>query len=134
MKYLKTYPEKCVGCRACEEACSLLFFKESNPEKSCIKIAEKDNGYSISVCCQCGNCMKLCPTSAITRNAQGIITINKKECVGCLICVAECCCQAMRYHPDVLTAFNCLACGACVSKCPAQALEIVKGESSCQNC
>lgn len=131
MKYLKVTPENCVGCHNCEEACSENFFNETNLEKSCIKIIETDGAFDIRVCCHGGKCATLCPTAAITRNSEGIISVNRSLCVGCLICVAECCYDAMRYHADVQFAFNCTACGACVDKCPTGALEVVEGISPC---
>jgi len=126
MKYLNTYPEKCIGCMACMEICSGVFFKEKNVEKSSIKVVEKDGRHSISVCNQCGDCIKCCPAGAISKNPQGVVVINKTECVGCLICVAECPTEALFYHVDEQLPFKCIACGVCVGKCPIEALELVK--------
>jgi len=127
MRYLKKITEKCTAeCRACETACSTTFFKEGNRDKSAIKIDKEDNIVTITVCNQCGKCLPMCPAQAITINAQGVVVINKKECAGCLICVAECPCGAMFYHVDEPVPFKCIACGICVKKCAANALEIVK--------
>jgi len=127
MKYLKTYPDKCTAeCRACEKACSNAFFKEENRDKSAIKVIKKDDVVTMTACNQCGKCIPMCPAQAITINAQGVVVINKKECAGCLICVAECPCGAMGYHADEPVPFKCIACGICVGKCAAKALEIVK--------
>ena len=128
MKYLKVYPEKCVGCHACEEACSEMFFKEKNIKKSCIQITEnaQDSNYNISVCSQCQKCMPMCQPEAITANQFGVVMINKKNCIGCLICVAECPTRVMFYHESEKTPFKCIACGVCATKCPTNALELVK--------
>ena len=126
MKYLKFYPEKCVGCRVCEEVCAELYFKVKEAEKSSIRISEKDGKFETTVCNQCGKCIDLCPTDAISVNSAGVVMINKKECVGCLMCVAECPCGAMFYHHAEPVPFKCSACSICVGKCPAEALEIVK--------
>ena len=126
MKYLKGISENCVGCHVCEEVCSQMFFKVNDVERSAIKITEQDGKNVITVCNQCGACTTLCPVQAISKNAQGVVTINKKNCVGCLICVAECPCGAMFYHVDEPIPFKCIACSGCVSKCPAEALKIEK--------
>ncbi|MDD4155497.1 MAG: 4Fe-4S binding protein [Candidatus Cloacimonetes bacterium] len=126
MKYLKTYPDRCIGCHTCEEVCSELFFKETNTAKSCIRIIELSKGFDITVCNQCGECVKMCPTQAITINNLGVVMINKSLCIGCFNCVAECPTNVMRYYHNMQTPFKCIACGACVAKCPVNALEIIK--------
>ena len=122
MKYLKTTPERCTGCHACEEWCASAFFKVKDLSMSAITVADG----KIGVCDQCGKCIAMCPANAITANAQGVIMVDKKVCVGCLICVAECPCGAMKYSVDQKVPFKCVACGGCVRKCPANAIEIVK--------
>jgi len=122
MKYLKTSPELCSGCRACESACSLAFFKEDSKALSAIQVDDQ----KITVCNQCGVCAQMCPTQALSFNAQGVLTLNKTKCIGCLVCVAECPCGAMRFADGLRTPFKCIACGICTGKCPCQALEIVK--------
>lgn len=126
MKYLKTYPEKCVGCHTCENICSQMFFKKEEIERSCVRVLEKTEGFDLTVCNQCGKCMEICPTMALTRNAQGVVMLNKTKCIGCLACVSICPTQVMRFVKKDLTPFKCIACGACAAKCPTQALEIIK--------
>jgi len=126
MKYLKTYPEKCSGCKTCMLTCSKAYFKEENEDKSRIKIKSEDSNYKIIVCTQCGACVNECPTQALTINKQGVIMLNKKLCINCLACVAVCPENAMFYVHDDLTPFKCIACGLCVKACPNQALELVK--------
>ena len=134
MKYLKVNPEVCIGCQACSEACAELFFKEKSIEKSCIRIVEsvaslvpndKEKGFDIIVCNQCGKCIPLCPTQALSVNSVGVVMLVKKDCSGCLICVAECPCGCMHYLVEENAPFKCTACGVCVKKCPVNALEIV---------
>jgi len=126
MKYLRTNPEICIGCHSCEDACAMMFFKESNLEKSSIRIVEKDCGFDIKVCNQCGKCIALCPTQALSINNQGVVMLSKNDCSGCLICVAECPCGVMQYLIEENAPFKCIACGICVNKCPVNALEIIK--------
>ncbi|MCL2062857.1 MAG: 4Fe-4S binding protein [Candidatus Cloacimonetes bacterium] len=126
MKYLKGNSDLCTGCLACADACSELFFKEKNIQKSCIRINQNDNKNNIIVCNQCGKCMPLCPTQALSYNSQGVVILDKNECSGCLICVAECPCACMHYLVEENAPFKCIACGICVKKCPVSALELIK--------
>jgi len=131
MKYLKTYDEKCIGCNTCVSVCSKLFFKEDNPEQSCIQVfplAEPDC-FRLSVCNQCGTCVEECPIDALSINKQGVIMLNKNLCSGCYVCVDYCPTNNMRTYSAGVIPFKCTACGACVRECPAEALEIVTKEN-----
>jgi len=63
---------------------------------------------------------------ALTRDGDGVVRLNKKSCVGCLICVGECLRDFMFCHDDLPAPFKCTACGLCVKECPGGALEIVE--------
>lgn len=129
MKYLERNEALCIGCGACEEVCSKTFFKEVDPAKSCVKVTPKDNGvFQISACTQCGICANECPTMALSKDARGVVRMNKKTCVGCNICVGYCPENAMMRHEDILEPFKCTACGLCVKQCPTGALTIVNTE------
>ena len=125
MKMLQSIPDKCITCHNCESACSKLYFKEDNAKKSCIAINEEVYPPEMIVCNQCGTCAKICPTLALTINPQGVVILNKSLCIGCLMCVAVCPVQAMRFTENVYNPFKCIACGICTRTCPAEAIEIV---------
>lgn len=130
MKYLKTYDEKCIGCNTCVTACSMLFFKEDDPAKSCIEvIAQGKENFKLSACNQCGSCVDVCPTDALSINKFGVVMMNKKLCSGCYVCVEICPTNNFRTYPEGDMPFKCIACGACARECPADALEIVKEEA-----
>jgi len=65
--------EKCVGCRACELACSFHRTKEFCPESSSIRIFFTNDGdleIDISSECNCSDknnlpCVEFCPTQAL---------------------------------------------------------------------
>lgn len=120
MKVLTKNEELCVGCGVCEEVCSKAYFRESNREKSCIKVEDK----KISLCSQCGVCIDICPVEAITRDKRGVVKIDKKECVGCFMCVGFCPEEAMMVHDEYIEPFKCIACGLCVKQCPTEAIKI----------
>ena len=127
MKKLVTDPDKCIGCKTCEIMCSNAFFKAPDKEKSAIRVNTDDSGgFVISVCDQCGICVEMCQTMALRINAKGVVMLDKKKCVGCLVCVGECLRGFMRYHDDLPTPFKCNACGICAAECPKMALTIVE--------
>ena len=81
-------------------------------------------GYAVSVCNQCGVCANMCQVEALARAAGGVVRLNRKTCVGCLVCVGECPSESMHYHDDLPTPFKCVACGLCAKQCPGGALTI----------
>ena len=127
MKKLAADPAKCTGCGACEEVCSKTYYKAADKEKSAIRInADEQGGYTIAVCDQCGECRGMCSMMSLTAAENGVVRLDKKTCVGCLICVAECLRGYMFYHNDLPTPFKCVACGQCAKQCPTGALEVAK--------
>lgn len=129
MKYVATKPELCIGCKACQEACAKVLFKDTNLERSAIIVTENTNGeFDINVCNQCGECIDICPVEAIYRNKSGIVMIDQEKCVHCFACVGFCPILAMRYHKDVVGPFKCISCGACTRACPTGAIYMEESE------
>jgi Fe-S-cluster-containing hydrogenase component 2 len=127
LKKLLTESEKCTGCGVSEKVCSKAWYKTEDREKSAIHISLDDKGgYIISVCDQCGVCKNMCSIMALETDKNGVVRLDKKICVGCLICVGECERGYMRYHDDLLTPFKCIACGLCAKQCPTGALKVVE--------
>jgi len=127
LKKLATDSTKCTGCGICENVCSKAFYKVEDKEKSAIRItADENGGYTIAVCDQCGVCKEMCQIMALRTAANGVVQLNKKTCVGCLVCVGECLRDYMFYNDELPTPFKCIACGLCAAQCPAGALAIVE--------
>lgn len=125
MKVLVTNDELCIGCHLCEDICSQAWYKEINRALSAIVIASLGNAeWDMTVCAQCGECIDVCPTSALYRDKAGVVRLKKKECVGCLSCVGFCPSGTMHYHDDYVEPIKCISCGLCVKQCPAEALSI----------
>lgn len=116
----------CMACLECVRACSESFYKEFDPDKSCIQIAEKKGAVKPVVCVQCGKCAKVCEHGAITQNAKGVYMINKKLCVGCGKCVEVCPFGVMVKAETSPAATKCIACGICAKVCPMDVLEVVE--------
>ena len=118
--------DACMACKACEIACSEAFYKEFDEDKSCIRISVKKDGETPKpmVCVQCGKCAQACESGAITQNAKGVYTVNKKLCTGCGKCVEACPFGLMVKAEDKPTASKCIACGICAKACPMDVLEV----------
>ena len=118
---------ECMACLECVRACSQAFYKEFDPDLSCIQIVAGKNGSAKpNVCIQCGKCMKVCEHDAITQNPKtGVYMISKKNCVSCGKCVEVCPMKVMVLKPES-PASKCIACGICAKVCPMEVLEIVE--------
>ena len=114
----------CMACLECVRACSESFYKEFDPDKSCIQIVEKKSVRPLA-CPQCGKCAEACEAGAIKQNAKGVYMVNKKLCTGCGKCLDVCPqrCIALSLTPAVILQAHCLRCGNCLSACPVGGVE-----------
>lgn len=126
MKILQKIEERCIACNVCEMMCSNAYFKVMDREKSAIRITEEGQVKKIHICNQCGSCIDICPVLALRRDAKGVVRLDRKKCVGCLMCVGFCNALVMMQHDDIQEPFKCVACGLCARDCPAEALYLDK--------
>lgn len=121
---------KCIGCRICEQWCSLTHFGVSSPAKSRIRIVRDhetqiDNGI---LCHQCADapCISSCKFDALSRDeCTGAVIVDKEKCTGCRRCIKACPYNAPRMHPEEKHVIICDLCKGdpqCVSHCPEQAV------------
>lgn len=92
---------KCIGCGSCSVACSA---KNNVPQNTMRKVLDlgivRDSGgqrfFLPMLCNHCENppCLKVCPTKATHKRADGIVSIDTEKCIGCGYCIVACPYQA----------------------------------------
>ena len=91
--------------------------------------------YYLSISCNhCLNpvCVQACPTTAMNKNEQGIVSVDHNKCVGCRYCEMNCPYSAPQYNADLGKMTKCDFCFSrlqkgdlplCVASCPMRALK-----------
>jgi len=135
-KMLLLYANKCVGCRICEQWCSMTHYKVSNPKKSRITVTRSYEEYMDFpyACRQCVDipCIKACPTkiSALSKDKDtGAVKVDEEKCIACRLCMKDCPYNAIKVHPTEKHVIICDLCGGdpqCVKHCPEQALSYIE--------
>jgi anaerobic dimethyl sulfoxide reductase subunit B (iron-sulfur subunit) len=138
----------CTGCKACEIAC---IDKHDLPIGVIWRrVAEYSGGtwqvsgttatphiftYYTSVACNhCEDpvCVKVCPTTAMTKRDDGTVYVDDTKCVGCRYCEWACPYSAPCLNPETGHMTKCDLCydyrsdgqqPACVAACPSRALQ-----------
>jgi Fe-S-cluster-containing dehydrogenase component len=94
MRALFVDPNRCIGCRACEEACSEC---PGHGGQAMIHIEYLTRAASVqtapTVCMHCSEpaCASVCPADAIKIDAHGVVmTAMVERCIGCGNCALAC--------------------------------------------
>lgn len=133
-KVLATYPERCVGCRICEQWCSLRHAGAVNPALSRIVI-HRDHRECVNVPVACGQCAKApcvaaCPTDALRRHPDtGGLVLDAEACIGCRLCLEACPRGVIRMDAAAGLPLVCDLCGGdpqCVSHCGEAAVQYLE--------
>lgn len=138
----------CIGCKACQMACK----DRADNEVGAMwrRVIDVSGGewrkegkawvtdvfsYSVPTACHhCANppCLPVCPTAAIEKDENGIVTINVEQCIGCHYCEWACPWGAPVFYEERGIVQKCDYCKdivdaggtpACVEACPMRAMD-----------
>jgi len=132
---------RCIGCRACAQACKESHGFPGDGQETELDattytlLLDKGNDrYVRRLCMHCEDpsCASACPVGAFTKTALGPVTYDARRCLGCRYCMLACPFSVPRYEwskavPAVRKCDMCFARlekgepPACVAACPAQA-------------
>lgn len=139
----------CSGCKACQVACkdkhdleTGVLWRRVYETGSASWSKGKEGGwthqiavYNLSVACNhCRRplCLTACPSQAIRKRRDGIVTIDAKKCVGCRYCEWNCPYGALQFDHQTGIMSKCHFCydlidsgkpPACVTACPLRVLD-----------
>ena len=133
--------DRCIGCHGCEIACK----NENEVELGSFwnKVVQVRpfgdyphlHQYFLPVMCQqCDDspCTHVCPTGAMHKDDNGIVSVDAHRCIGCGYCALSCPYRAPKVDRDAGRSVKCDGCtrrvaegGApvCVEACPLRALD-----------
>ncbi|MGE4423140.1 MAG: DMSO/selenate family reductase complex B subunit [Pseudodesulfovibrio sp.] len=139
---------RCTGCKTCMIAC---IDKHDLPEGVLWRrvteyvggdwVTRTDGTYTQNIfayylsigCNHCENpiCVRSCPTTAMHKDENGIVSVDHDKCVGCRYCEWGCPYSAPQFNPELGKMTKCDFCRdyleqgldpACVAACPNRAL------------
>lgn len=139
----------CTGCKTCMMACMdghdlplgvmwrrvAEYTGGSWVERPGNTYSQNVFAYYLSISCNhCENpvCVHSCPTTAMRKDAQGIVYVDHEKCVGCRYCEWNCPYSAPQYNEEIGKMTKCDFCKdrlaegknpLCVDACPMRALE-----------
>lgn len=155
-KAILVTPEACIGCRACQVACKswnqlpAVSTKNNgtyqNPPDlesstfNLIQFAEVPSKetpvrwlFVSRRCMHCedAGCVRICPSGALFKTAEGAVAYNHDKCIGCKLCATGCPFDVPRYGKDGKVTkchlcFDRIAAAmtpSCVKTCPTGALK-----------
>ncbi len=99
----------CVGCRACEQACSArwklpyndrIAAEEKTSAHKLTTIRTFGERYSRKLCMHCNDpaCGSVCPVGALEKTAAGPVVYHSDRCMGCRYCMTACPFQVPSYE------------------------------------
>jgi len=130
---LKAIPANCTGCQICVISCQAKHLENYGNSRARLKIkidygnGEPQNSKPV-VCTLCEKCVSVCPTTALTINDHGYLTLNPELCTRCGDCVKACSFNVIWQDADGVPVFCDLCQGdpQCVRNCPSNALELIQ--------
>lgn len=138
MKRVYVNEKWCLGCHLCEYNCAFAnsvcdsMVKALKNKKIFPRIrVQGDDKITYAVSCRhCTDpiCVKSCISGALSRDGDGMVSIDKSKCIGCLTCVLVCPYGAIS-QDETGAVQKCELClrnssgePACVKGCPNRAI------------
>ena len=90
---------RCVGCHACTVACNAEWDVPAGQARTEVRATPIAGTFPalassvfVSQCNQCDRppCVNACPSGATRQTASGIVSVDKRVCIGCGFCVEAC--------------------------------------------
>jgi Fe-S-cluster-containing dehydrogenase component len=111
--------DKCWGCRTCEVAC-----KQENRAADGVRLIRiREDGptqvdgrwhflFRADRCRHCGSppCVEACPVGAIAKRPDGVVVLERGDCVGCRACLDACPYDAVSFDEAGNVAAKCNLC------------------------
>lgn len=139
----------CCGCKVCQVACQdknnlpaeILWRRVfeygggSWNKKGNIYVPNNTFRYYVSTACQhCQNplCVNVCPTGAMHKDENGIVSVNAATCIGCRYCEWACPYGAPQFNEELGVMTKCNMCKdfvaegkrpACVEACVTRCMD-----------
>ena len=114
MRKVFVNPERCIGCRQCEIACAVEHsigkdlanaFLEVPTPRARVHVHRGPTPTTSfpNECRHCdpAPCEQVCPTGAITRDADGtLVLVDPARCIGCAMCAVVCPFDVITFYPQ----------------------------------
>ena len=130
---------RCIGCHACTVACKAENEVPVGSFRTWVQYAEKGTfpqvrrHFAVLRCnpCTSAPCVTICPVNALEKRPDGIVDLDRDECIGCRACMQACPYDALYLNEDRGTVEKCHFCAhrvernlepACVTVCPVEAI------------
>lgn len=108
----------CVGCEACTTVCKAVYnvpkgiFRTQIDRKDSGSFPEVSITYNKRACMHCEEaaCVMACPTRACHKSPEGLTLIDKRLCIGCNYCIANCPYNTISFDRGANVADKCTLC------------------------
>ncbi len=108
----------CVGCEACTTVCKAVYsvpkgiFRTQIDRRQSGFFPEVSTTYNKRACMHCEEaaCVMACPTRACHKSPEGLTLIDKRLCIGCNYCIANCPYNSISFDRGANVAEKCTLC------------------------